>query len=229
MGFAVGFDIDHTLAIDNKLERVALLHLLDRIVAEGGHALGTLQHETEAIDALLAHQREGGSSIDDAVARFAKERGGRTPEAYAEGFRRLCLRMAETFIVADPEAKHTIDRLHARGVPIGVLSNGWNPLQTAKARRAGFMGTVLASGDIGARKPEPEAFAALCRSLGVEPEQCFYVGDDPAADVMGAMRAGLQAVWLDNEGRRYPADLPPPHHTIRSLRDVLDLVPAAVS
>ncbi len=229
MDVAVGFDIDHTLAIDNKLERVALLHLLDRIVAEGGHALGTLQQETDAIDELLAHQRAGGSSIDEAVHRFAKERGGRSPEAYAEGFRRLCLHMAETFIIADPEAKRTIDRLHALGVPVGVLSNGWNPLQTAKARRAGFMGTVLASADIGARKPEPEAFAALCRALGVAPAACYYVGDDPAADIMGAMRAGLQAVWLDNEGRRYPPDLPPPHHTIRSLRDVLDLLPAAIS
>jgi len=36
---AVAFDVDHTLAIDNKLERVAFLRLLARVVDEGGAPL----------------------------------------------------------------------------------------------------------------------------------------------------------------------------------------------
>ncbi|HKU81411.1 MAG TPA: hypothetical protein VJP76_04500, partial [Candidatus Tumulicola sp.] len=56
---AVGFDIDHTIAIDNKLERVALLRLLEGIVDAGGHPLGSLEDEIERIDDLLARQRRG--------------------------------------------------------------------------------------------------------------------------------------------------------------------------
>ena len=224
----VGFDIDHTLCIDNKLERVALLHLLDRIVAEGGHTLGTLAQEIEHIDDVLAFQRGGGCGIDDAVRRFVAERGGSPEHEYVEGFKRMAMSMSETFIIADPDAKWTIDTLAGRGVPIGVLSNGWNPLQVAKARRAGFTGKVLASADLGVQKPNPAAFHALASELGLEPEQCFYVGDDPKGDIMGAMSAGLRAVWLDNEGKTYPPDLPPPTHVVHSLRGVLALVSAAV-
>jgi HAD superfamily hydrolase (TIGR01509 family) len=225
----IGFDIDHTLAIDNKLERVAYLHLLDRLVVEGGHALGTLAQETERIDDLLAFQRGGGCSIEDAVRRFVRERGGKPHEDYVDGFKRLSLSMAETFIIPDPEAKPMIDELSRRGVPIGVLSNGWNPLQGVKARRAGFTGKILASADLGVQKPHPEAFQALARELGLEPEQCFYVGDDPKSDVMGAISAGFRAVWLDNEGKTYPPDLPPPHHVVHSLRAVLTLVSSKVT
>jgi HAD superfamily hydrolase (TIGR01509 family) len=224
----VGFDIDHTLCIDNKLERVAFLHLLDRVVSEGGHPLGTLAEETERIDDLLAFQRGGGCSIEEAVARFVRERGGHPSADYAEGFRRMSLSMAETFIVPDPEAKATIDELTRRGVPVAVLSNGWNPLQNIKARRAGFTGRVLASGDLGVQKPDAEAFEALALALELEPDRCFYVGDDPKSDIMGAMNAGFRAVWLDNEGKTYPSDVPPPDHVVHSLRGVLGLIATAV-
>jgi len=225
----VGFDIDHTLCIDNKLERVALLHVLERVVNDGGHALGTLQQEIEHIDGLLSFQRGGGCSVDDAVLRFVTERGGAPHAHYVEGFKEWSLAMAETFIITDPDAKATIESLAARGVPVGVLSNGWNPLQVAKARRAGFTGKVLASADLGVQKPHPKAFHALANELGLAPAQCFYVGDDPKGDIAGALSAGFRAVWLDNEGKTYPADLPAPTHVATSLLDVLGLVAAAAS
>jgi HAD superfamily hydrolase (TIGR01549 family) len=222
----VGFDIDHTLAIDNKLERVAFLHILDRIVAEGGHTLGTLQEEIERIDALLAEQRGGACSIDEAVHRFTLEHGGVAKDDYAAGFRRLATSMAETFVIPDPDAKATIDALAARGVRVGILSNGWSPLQTVKARRAGFGGKVVASADLGVQKPHPQAFAALCHELRLPPERCFYVGDDPKNDVAGSLAAGLKAVWIDNERKTYPPDLPKPTHVIHRLSDLLGLVDA---
>jgi HAD superfamily hydrolase (TIGR01509 family) len=220
----VGFDIDHTLCIDNKLERVAFLHLLEYIAADGGHALGSLAQETENIDALLAYQRSGACTIDEAVAKFVTERGAEAREHFAAGFRRMALAMAETFIVPDPDAKAVIDELTSGGVALGILSNGWNPLQIAKARRAGFTGTVLASADLGVSKPHPAAFTALAESLGLPPERCFYVGDDPKADIAGALAAGFQAVWIDNEGKTYPSDLPEPTHVVHSLRELIPLV-----
>ena len=66
----IGFDLDHTLAIDNGLERVALLRLLEILLRDGGRAVGTFADEIESIEELLARQRHGEFSIDDAVARF---------------------------------------------------------------------------------------------------------------------------------------------------------------
>ena len=70
----VGFDLDHTIAIDNKLERVAFMRILETILDDGGHALGTLAEETGRIDELLAQQRSGTCTIDDAVPDLAMPR-----------------------------------------------------------------------------------------------------------------------------------------------------------
>ena len=222
----IGFDIDHTLCIDNKLERVAFLHLLDRIVEEGGDALGTLAEECDRIDELLVFARGGGGTIEEAVCRFVFERGVEPTNEYVDGFKRMALAMAESFIVPDPHARPTIAAIQRLGVPVGVLSNGWNPLQVTKARRAGFSGTVLASADIGVQKPHRAAFEALASELGARPARCFYVGDDPRSDMAGALGAGFRAVWLDHEGKSYPLDLPPPTYVVHSLEEVLTLVAA---
>ena len=221
---AIGFDIDHTLCIDNKLERVAFLHLLERIVEDGGHPCGSLAEEIECIDLLLAHSRAGGQSIDAAVSEFARDRGVEAAHVYVDGFKRMALAMAETFIVPDPHAREVLGALERESIPRAVLSNGWNPLQLTNARRAGFDGGVLASGDLGVQKPNPKAFAALVAELGVEPERCFYVGDDPISDVQGALGAGLRAIWLDHEGKRYPDDLPRPTFVVHSLQELLAVV-----
>ncbi|MBV8638190.1 MAG: HAD family hydrolase [Candidatus Eremiobacteraeota bacterium] len=225
----VGFDIDHTLCIDNKLERVAFLHLLEQIEAHGGYALGSLAEESENIDRLLATQRAGNCTIDEAVYGFVRDRGVAPNDVFAEGFRRMALSMAETFIVPDPNAKAMLDALTDSGAALGVLSNGWNPLQVVKARRAGFKGRVIASADLGVQKPHPDAFRALAHELGLEPRHCFYVGDAPEIDIAGALKAGFQAVWIDNEGKTYPPDIPEPTYVVHSLLELIPLVGAVAA
>ena len=35
--------------------------------------------------------------------------------------------------------------------------------------------------------------------------QMLHIGDDPLTDVVGATRAGMQAVWLNRDAREWPA------------------------
>ena len=221
----VGFDLDHTIAIDNKLERVAFLRLLEPLTNDGGTILGTMNDEIARIDELLARQRNGEFSIDEAVTRFVRERGVTSREGiYIERFRTMALAMVEEFVVPLPGAKATFERLRELGVAAAVLSNGWNPLQVLKARRAGFDGPVIASAEIGAQKPDPRAFAALIAVLGTQPERTWYVGDDPRADVAGARAAGLHAVWLDAEATPFPPGVPAPARVIVALNEVTEIV-----
>ena len=55
---------------------------------------------------------------------------------------------------------------------------------------------ILISGEIGFRKPNPLVFQNLCRHLGVLETQILHVGDDPEADILGALNAGIQPVWV---------------------------------
>jgi putative hydrolase of the HAD superfamily len=224
----VGFDLDHTLAIDNRLERVAFLRLLERVLSQGGRSIGTFGDEIDAIDALLDRQRHSDLTIDQAVKIFVSEHGIAGDEGFAASFRAMAVEMVADFLTPLPGVKQTIERLRERGIGVAVLTNGWNPLQRDKARKAGFDGPVLVSSEIGERKPSAGAFKRLLETLGSEAKNTMYVGDDPLSDVAGARDAGMQTVWINWEGQEYPASLAPPDRTIRSFPELLELVPECV-
>ena len=223
----IGFDLDHTLAIDNRLERVAFLRLLEAILNEGGQTIGTLADEQDAIDALLARQRRGEFSIEEAVRRFVAERSLRPTPRHVEYFRRAAVEMVDEFVIALPGVDRLLGVLHERGIAVAILSNGWNPLQVRKAARAGFSGPVLVSSEIGVQKPSPRAFEALLAALGTAPRQTWYVGDDPHGDVAGADAAGIATIWMNWEGKAYPPDLPAPGYTIADFAQLIELLPSA--
>jgi FMN hydrolase / 5-amino-6-(5-phospho-D-ribitylamino)uracil phosphatase len=72
----------------------------------------------------------------------------------------------------------------------------------------------------GAAKPDARIFAELLKAAGVAPAQVLHVGDDPVADVGGATRAGLQAVWLNRDARAWPAELAPPARSVTTLAEL---------
>jgi putative hydrolase of the HAD superfamily len=52
------------------------------------------------------------------------------------------------------------------------------------------------------------------------------VGDDPEADVEGARRAGVEAVWLNRTSARWPDAIPAPRHSISTLAELAPLLAA---
>jgi putative hydrolase of the HAD superfamily len=215
----VGFDIDHTLVIDNKLERIAMLQLLEMIQDRGG-SCGNLVEESRRIDELLVRQRAGEFTIDEAVFTFVRERGIQPEPEYAERFRTIAIDMVDRVVVPLPGAREMLATLQRRGIRVAVLSNGWNPLQIRKARRAGFDGPVIASADIGVQKPEGRAFDVLVDALGTPRDRTWYVGDSATVDVQGATEAGLRTVWIDADELLYPADAALPDYRIEYLADL---------
>jgi HAD superfamily hydrolase (TIGR01509 family) len=221
----IGFDLDHTLAIDNELERVAFLRLLELVLERGGHALGTLADENAHIVHLLHEQRSGAFSIADAVRGFVAERGVPADDYYVERFQTMAIEMVADFVIPLPGVKRTLETLRQTGLALAILSNGWNPLQTKKAERADFTDQVLASADIGAQKPSSRAFDELLRALGTPAGETWYVGDDPYGDISGAHASGLSTVWMNWEGKQYPADVAAPTYRIGSFEELLRLIP----
>jgi len=78
-----------------------------------------------------------------------------------------------------------------------VEAHGWLP----------HLRAIVVSQRIGTIKPHPVIFAAARSALGdPPPASILHVGDDWAADVLGAVAAGWQAAWV----RDRPADSPLP-------------------
>lgn len=122
-----------------------------------------------------------------------------------------------------------LEQLHHRGYRLGLLSN-FDTSLPAFCCELGFgdyhLDLVLASDEIGIRKPSPDIFLEGCRRLGVEPHRCLYVGDSFEKDVVGAANAGLNAVWFNWRARKFPRNRENGHWlVIEKLTDVLTLVP----
>jgi putative hydrolase of the HAD superfamily len=106
-----------------------------------------------------------------------------------------------------PDARACLDRLTAAGLAIGVVTNSDGDYQRRKLRVVGlteYVDTAVCSGDVGVSKPDPAIFRLACEQLGVQPGRTVYVGDRWFTDAVGALQAGLGAVWLNRHGRARP-------------------------
>ena len=116
------------------------------------------------------------------------------------------------------DVRPALSRLHAR-YRLFAISNG-----NADLHRCGigdlFAGHVTAIA-AGAAKPDARIYAALLEMAGVEAAQVLHIGDDPLADVIGATRAGMQAVWLNRDGREWPAAFAAPPRTVSTLAEIM--------
>ena len=112
-------------------------------------------------------------------------------------------------IPPSPEIGPLLSRLAGRYV-LGICSN-W-PLAITIDRYveaagwAGALSAIVVSQRVGVIKPDPRFFRAAETALGTQPSRILHVGDDWAADVVGARRAGWRVAWL----RSRPDDSPLP-------------------
>jgi len=227
---AFGFDFDHTLGVDNGLERKALYAYANEL----GYPLDPHDDAVRMqLEAIVAGFRTGATSMDEMIARFAQSIGADGTAATTVRWRQHCYDLVDELVRPIDGAHDVLAYLRARAVPAAVLTNGWTPLQQKKIARAlgdeALALTVLVSDAIHAIKPAREAFAALVAALAVPRERVWYVGDNARGDVGGALGAGLRAVWFNWEDQSYPQDLPPPTITIAALRELTKLAENAIA
>ena len=106
---------------------------------------------------------------------------------------------------------------------LAVLSN-WPLAATidryvAEAGWDRWIGPIIVSQRVGTIKPHPAIFAAALVQLGDPPASLvLHVGDDWAADVVGAKDAGWRAAWLTGGARDSP--LPTSERDARATPDL---------
>jgi putative hydrolase of the HAD superfamily len=125
------------------------------------------------------------------------------------------------------DAAALIARVRRAGIPLGILTNGDETIQTNKLRRTGLLRPdvpVFASSALPAAKPDPRSYLTACARLGVAPASTLMVGDSLRHDVVGAQRAGLQARLLDRHGRYDARSDRERVQSVRGLTELNDLV-----
>ena len=102
-------------------------------------------------------------------------------------------------LVAEESVPVLLEALRARGLRLAVISNYTGTLlDDFKALGlTGCFDAILDSQVLGIYKPDPEIFRVACAATGCKPEEALHVGDSPAADVAGALAAGVKPILLD--------------------------------
>lgn len=136
----------------------------------------------------------------------------------------------ELGIAAYADAAATLTALRERGLLIGAVTNNPKPAHVLATLAQGLglpdvFDVIVSSWELGWRKPHAAPFETALRALGVEPHEAVHVGDSMQNDIAPALRLGMTAIYRDH-GWPMPDASPRLHHTIRELRELLEILTA---
>ena len=128
-----------------------------------------------------------------------------------------------------PNGRFIVSHLHSLGLKIGLVSNTMfsgeiHRDDLARFDMLGFFDALLFSADANKWKPDPDAFLSVLNQLDVEPSAAVFVGDDPAADIIGGNRAGMHTVYFLSSQRFPSPDGIKPDLTIAELVDLPEAI-----
>ena len=203
---AIGFDLFNTLI---TIEPAALKEALGRLVhslKQSGFILEEEQFSESHREAAVRHLEERKQDGRETHNRFwiSSALGRHGYEVIPNDFR--IAEAVEAYFTAFydysrliPGTKEMLGKVRTTYL-LGMLTNFTHgPAARRIIEKLGLtplFDVILISGEIGFRKPSPLVFQRLCGHLGVLETQILHVGDDPEADILGALNAGIQPVWV---------------------------------
>jgi putative hydrolase of the HAD superfamily len=130
---------------------------------------------------------------------------------------------------AYPDAAPALRAVRERGLSIVVVSNWDHSLheRLAETGLAPLVDASVASAELGFAKPDPAIFAYALELARSPAAAALHAGDSPAADVEGALAAGLRAVLVARDGT--PGAVPAGVPVIASLAELPGLCDYASS
>jgi putative hydrolase of the HAD superfamily len=102
----------------------------------------------------------------------------------------------------EPTLDLTLTQLRQKGYTLGVISNSDGRLRD-KFYDLGLtrhFSIILDSEEVGIEKPDPRLFQMALQECGLKPSESLYIGDIYSIDVIGARRAGMNAILYDPGG-----------------------------
>ena len=219
---AVVFDLDHTLYDRYK----TYVELMDSFTERFADRLADLPRE-ELLERMMRSDKEGlyYREWEGIFDHYIMEGVFKKPPTYDEFYAYLKDAYPPCVVLFD-DAVDTMKALHAMGLTTAILTNGEQDYQYLKIEHTELpphMDFILASREVGAEKPDPKPFRAICEKIGIQPEEAIFVGDNPLRDVDGSRRVGMTPVWM-RFITTWPDDLEPPEYAIDTPYGVVDIV-----
>ena len=221
---AVCFDLDNTLwdvwpvIVRAEQETYAFLaERYPRLVAK--YSIEALRMERERLAKDEPHMGHDFSYLRKAALRRCAASVGYDASLADEAFEVFYRVRNEVTLYSD--VLPALERLQVR-FKLYSLTNG-NADLTRIGLRDYFHDSYSAV-HVGQLKPAPAMFLRVLSHSGLPPEAVLHIGDDPIADVHGARQIGMQTVWLNRTGERWPAAHGPEPQMAGSMDDILTML-----
>ena len=222
---AIGLDLDDTLwPIGPTIRRAE-------------QALATWLAQRAPAAAELFADPQARLAVRDHVLQTRPEIGHNLSAVRLESIRTALHRAQEDTTLAEPafevffaermrvelfdDVLPALAQLAAR-FPIVAISNG-----NAHVERVGlgsYFAHSISASDYGVAKPDPRIFHAAALKVGVDSSEVLHVGDDAALDVLGALAAGMQTVWVNRAQHCWRHEQQQPHHTVETLTELVTIL-----
>lgn len=221
------FDLDHTLWDFATNSRVTVLELFEEMqLSDKGipDFESFYAHYTIINDALWSDYRKGRVS----KAELRRQRFYRTLKQFGLEELNVSNEMEEQYILRSPyktnlipDAMETLKELSGR-YHIHIVTNGFSEVQDVKIDNSGLKPYIthrISSEQVGVQKPDRKVFLHALKVSGAKRKESLMIGDSLEADVLGARRAGIEAVYFN------PGALPHGErlkYEIRRLKELMD-------
>lgn len=148
---------------------------------------------------------------------------GITDESLAENIGREYLDMLPTRTALVPHALELLNYLSEK-YTLTIVSNGFVEVQYRKMKSSGlepFFKYVVLSEQARALKPDRQIFDYALKLNNATHSETIMIGDSLAADITGAINAGIDHIWFNPENKT--ADLPV-MTSVNSLQTIMELL-----
>ena len=113
-------------------------------------------------------------------------------------FRLLSLKKLKIY----PEVEDFLIKLKLEGYKVFLLSNAqrcFTHIEMASLNIEKYFDKIYLSSDYGVKKPNPKFFKILMNENNLNPFETIMIGNDANADIKGAWKVGLRAIYMETE------------------------------
>ena len=220
------FDLDHTLWDFEENARITLLELYGKLQLEQrGVNDFSLFHKN-----YLAHNEKLWERYRNGYIKQEELRVKRmwlalldfkiADETLAKDMSVQFLDMLPTRTILFPYAIEILQYLTDKNYQLHLITNGFEKTQHSKLKYSGlntFFKEIITSEGSNSLKPNKEIFDFALEKTGAKPEESIMLGDSIEVDIIGAMKAGIDQVFINH--LNIPIDIKPTY-VVNSLKEL---------
>jgi len=223
------FDLDHTLWDFEANARATLMELYDKLelVNRGINNFDLFHKNYLAHNEKLWEQYRNGKIKQDELRvkrmRMALLDFKIADEALAEEMNVRFLDLLPTRTILFPYAVEILNYLTGKQYELHLITNGFEITQHSKLRYSGldkFFKEVITSEGSNSLKPNKEIFDFAFEKTGAKPEESIMLGDNIEVDILGAMNAGIDQVFINHYNISTEVN---PTYTVNSLKELEEI------